>query len=215
VHLLMAAAIAIGFRHPWAWSFVLLTKVTPGIGLLWFALRREWRALAIAVGATIGVSAVSIVVAPGLWRGWLEVLVANAAQPSDLSIPPPLVIRLPVAVLVVAWGALTDRPWTVPVAAMLALPILWPHGLVVALGAVPLVRQRAAETGGQDTGLGVDVRALSRRWPVDWQLAAESAGLRRLVACAGAGLLVAAVVSAVATPIMRAVLQGASANLRP
>lgn len=29
VHLLMAAAIVLGFRHPWAWAFVLLTKITP------------------------------------------------------------------------------------------------------------------------------------------------------------------------------------------
>ena len=28
---------------PAAWSFVLLTKITPGIGLLWFVVRREWR----------------------------------------------------------------------------------------------------------------------------------------------------------------------------
>src|SRR5687767_7243630 len=42
VHLLMAAAIALGFRHPWTWSFVILTKITPGIGLLCFAVRKEW-----------------------------------------------------------------------------------------------------------------------------------------------------------------------------
>ncbi len=30
VHLLIAAAIVLGFRHPWTWAFVLLTKVTPG-----------------------------------------------------------------------------------------------------------------------------------------------------------------------------------------
>ena len=52
VHLLMAAAIALGFRYPAAWSFILLTKVTPGIGLVWFAVRREWRPLAIALGVT-------------------------------------------------------------------------------------------------------------------------------------------------------------------
>ena len=57
VHLLMAAAIALGFRHPWTWSFVILTKVTPGIGLLWFAVRREWRSLAIALGFTAAVRA--------------------------------------------------------------------------------------------------------------------------------------------------------------
>ena len=35
-----------------SWAFVLLTKVTPGIGLLWFAIRRRWRDLAIALGVT-------------------------------------------------------------------------------------------------------------------------------------------------------------------
>ena len=42
VSLLLAAAIVLGFRWPWTWSLVLLTKITPGIGLLWFAVRREW-----------------------------------------------------------------------------------------------------------------------------------------------------------------------------
>ena len=42
VHLLIAAAIALGFSYPWTWSFVLLTKVTPGLALVWFAVRREW-----------------------------------------------------------------------------------------------------------------------------------------------------------------------------
>ena len=52
IQILMALAIVWGFRHPWTWSFVLLTKVTPGIGLLWFVVRREWRNLGIALGAT-------------------------------------------------------------------------------------------------------------------------------------------------------------------
>ena len=30
IHLWIAAAIALGFRYPWTWGFVLLTKVTPG-----------------------------------------------------------------------------------------------------------------------------------------------------------------------------------------
>lgn len=41
IHLLIAAATALGFRHPWTWSFVLLTKPTAGVGLLWFAALAE------------------------------------------------------------------------------------------------------------------------------------------------------------------------------
>jgi len=43
---LLAVAIAVGFRYPAAWALVLITKVTPGIGLVWFAVRREWCPLA-------------------------------------------------------------------------------------------------------------------------------------------------------------------------
>ena len=56
ISLLLAVAIVWGFRWPWTWAFVLLTKITPGVGLLWFALRREWRQLAIALGATAAVA---------------------------------------------------------------------------------------------------------------------------------------------------------------
>ncbi len=71
ITLLIALAVVAGFRWPAAWAFVLLTKVTPGVGLLWFAVRREWRSLAMALGATLAVVAVSSLVAPGLWRDWV------------------------------------------------------------------------------------------------------------------------------------------------
>lgn len=141
VHLLMAAAIALGFRNSWTWSFVILTKVTPGVGLLWFAVRREWRSLAIALGATAAVSLAAAVVAPQLWREWVDSIISNLGEPQYYSIPPPAPIRLPLAALLVIWGARTDRPWTVGVAATLGLPIIWPHGLVVALAAIPFLRR--------------------------------------------------------------------------
>jgi Glycosyltransferase family 87 len=143
VHLLLAAAIVMGFRWPWTWAFVLLTKVTPGVGLLWFAVRREWRALAIAAGFTLLVVGASAVLAPNLWSEWLNALSVNAGQSQEYSLGPPVVIRLPLAALLVAWGARTDRPWTVGVAAMLALPLVWPHGLTVALAAVPFLHRRS------------------------------------------------------------------------
>jgi len=89
VHLLMAAAIVLGFRHAWTWAFVLLTKVTPGVGPLWFGIRREWRSLSIALGATAAVCVVSLVVAPELWGRWLATVGSNAGRTADLSVPPP------------------------------------------------------------------------------------------------------------------------------
>ena len=153
-------------------------------------------------------------VVPRLWADWVAVLAANAGQSQDLSIPPPLPFRLPLAVILVAWGARTNRPWTVAVAAMLALPLLWPHGLVVALGAVPLLRRRATATGGTDSGLGVDLRAFARPWPPTRWVDDRSTSLRRLGWCTGLTLGAAAAVGLLAEPMARPVLEAASANLR-
>ena len=141
IHLLIAAAVVLGMRYPAAWSFVLLSKVTPGVGLLWFAARREWRSLAIALGATAVVAIAMLVVAPNLWREWIDSLVSNLNEPQWFSVPPAAPIRLPIAALVVIWGARTDRPWTVAVAATLGLPIIWPHGLCVLAAAIPFLRR--------------------------------------------------------------------------
>jgi Glycosyltransferase family 87 len=158
ISLLLAVAIVLGFRWPWTWSLVLLTKITPGIGLLWFAVRREWRALAIAIGATTVIAAISFVLLPDQWRSWVDVVVRNVAAGKNgtwASVPVPLLIRLPVAIAIVVWGARTDRRWTVPVASMLALPALWYGGLSMLLAVLPFVARRT------DTDPGSHVRPSS------------------------------------------------------
>ncbi len=150
ITLLIALAVVAGFRWPAAWSFVLLTKVTPGVGLLWFAVRREWRSLAIALGATLAVIAVSSLVAPGLWRDWVGMLVDNVGRPiTSGSIPIPFVVRFPAAVVLLVWGARRDRRWVVPVACLLALPVVWYGSLALLAGVIPLV-----------------LPGLARRWPI-------------------------------------------------
>ena len=139
VSLLLALAIVKGFRHPWAWAFPLLTKITPGVGLLWFALRREWRQLAVALGATASVVAVSWLLMPRAWGDWIDVLRANTGKGGTwAAIPIPLIVRGPVGVLLIAWGARRDQRWTVPVGAMLALPALWYGSLSILLAVIPL-----------------------------------------------------------------------------
>ena len=145
VQLLMAAAIALGFRYPVAWSFLLLTKVTPGIGLIWFAARKEWRPLGIALGFTGALVTISLVLEPQLWVDWINDSVlktASGAPLNQFSLAIPLLIRLPLAALLVAWGGRTGRPWTVPVGAALALPILWPSGFAVLAALWPILQRR-------------------------------------------------------------------------
>ncbi len=143
IHVLLAAAIVVGFRHPAAWSFVLLTKVTPAVGLLWFVVRREWRALGVAAGATalvVGVSMLAGGIEP--WRAWLASLGATQSTPADNTFLGfvPLPVRLAGAAALVAWGGSTDRRWTVLVAAVLALPTIWGHGPAMLVGLLALDR---------------------------------------------------------------------------
>ena len=160
VHLLLAAAVVLGFRHPWAWSVVLLTKVTPGVGLLWFAFRREWRPLAYALGATTLLVLVSALLTPDLWRAWLALLLANAGGEMGFpALPIPLWLRLPLAVGVLAWGARTDRLWTVPLAATLALPVLWIAGLSMLVGCWPLLGHERPLARQYDAGHAATVPA--------------------------------------------------------
>jgi hypothetical protein len=141
ISLFLALAIVAGFRYPAAWAFVLLTKITPGIGLLWFVVRGEWRSLGIALGTTAAIVAVSAIIMPGAWLEWIEVLQASVGKDGTwASVPIPLALRFPVAIAVVVWGARTNRRWTVPVASMLALPALWYGSLSMLLAVIPLSR---------------------------------------------------------------------------
>jgi len=141
IHILLAAAIIAGFRWPGIWSAMLLTKVTPAVGLLWFAVRREWRALVQVAVVTAVIVGISVLLGGvKLWEEWIRLLATSAESPRTYTYlgiaPPPLVVRMPLAVILVAWGALTNRRWAVPVAAFLALPVIWPSGFAL-LAAVP------------------------------------------------------------------------------
>jgi hypothetical protein len=137
LHTFLAVAIVLSFQIPAAWAFVLLTKVTPGVGLLWFARRREWRALAGAAAATAVIALISFVADPQSWLSWFDLLARSAGGPSlNLSGLTPLWVRLPIVAALIWWGASRNAKWTVAVAAMLALPIIWPASLAMLL-AIP------------------------------------------------------------------------------
>ena len=90
INILLAVAIVLGFRHPWTWSFVLLTKPSAGVGLLWFAVRGEWRKLGIALGATVLIAGVSFAFAPQAWFDWVDLLVGNVGStPLESAHPDP------------------------------------------------------------------------------------------------------------------------------
>lgn len=142
IHVFLAALVVLGFRFPGAWAFGILTKVTPGIGLAWFAVRREWRALAWGLGVTGAVAAVSFALSAPLWREWFGLLASNASETARIQvIPLPLLVRLPIGLGLVAAGGLTNRAWLVPVGIMVGLPNVWTSSTAL-LAAVPALWHR-------------------------------------------------------------------------
>lgn len=152
INIMLAAMIVAGFRYPAVWSFALLTKVTPGIGLIWFAVRREWKSLAIALGTTAAIVLVSVAI-KGLepWQNWVHFLTTSTAMtlPED-ALPVPLPPRLIVAGLTVGWAGITNRRWLVPVGVVVAMPTLWVIALAPLVAIAGILREQ-----------GDDCRALS------------------------------------------------------
>ena len=140
--ILFAVVVIVGLRWPIAWVLPILTKVTPGVGLVWFLVRREWRSLGLVMIATLAMVGTSAAVDPAAWTAWLAMLTRMdfPALGGDLwFLPIPLWVRLPLAAALIAWGAAKDRPWVLPVGVVLSLPTVWLNSPTILVGLLPLV----------------------------------------------------------------------------
>lgn len=141
INMVLALVMVLGFRWPALWAIPLLTKPSMGVGLLWFAVRREWRKLAIAVGTAGAIATASFLFAPALWFDWISLLSGGTPAVGSWPFPYPIWARLPFAIALVVWGARTNRRWTVVGAAVLALPRLYFFSPAMLVGVLPLVRR--------------------------------------------------------------------------
>jgi hypothetical protein len=142
IQLLLALAIVLamrGGRWSSAWAFVLLTKVTPGVGLLWLLLLRRWHELAIALGVTAVIALATFIVWSDRWFGWIQLLANGSVPPVppfNLPFPP----RVGVAVLIVAIAAWRGWKWPLVVAGTLALPAFYTLSPSMFVGVLPFAR---------------------------------------------------------------------------
>jgi hypothetical protein len=157
IQLLLALAVLASFRWPATWAFVILTKLTPGIGLLWFVLRRQWRHVAIALGVTGLIAAATAVVWPDRWAGYLHLLTAYPPPTPDPWYLP-FWARLPFAVAILVVGAWRNWRWTVVAGSALALPVYWAISPAMLVGVLPYLRQAV----GRWLGPAGDRRAAQR-----------------------------------------------------
>ncbi|HJW21386.1 MAG TPA: glycosyltransferase family 87 protein [Candidatus Limnocylindrales bacterium] len=142
IDIFLAGMIVLGLRRPVAWLFGVLTKISPGIGLVWHAVRGEWRAVAASAVVLLAIVAASLwLQGPGIWLEWLDALgrLSRAPIPAD-ALQVPLLPRAVAAVALIAWGGFTGRRWTVPVAVVLAIHTLWLISFTPLIALIPLAR---------------------------------------------------------------------------
>jgi hypothetical protein len=165
-----ALVVVAGFRFPAAWALPFLTKLTPGLCVIWFAARREWRALAVAAGVTIAAVAASFAFAPHLWADWIRLLLhpdefrnPERANLAPLASHVPAIVRLglgvPAAVALTIVAARSNRPRLLPVAMFLAIPV--PNfaalGLLLAIPRIaPTGQERPSEEDDKASARVID-----------------------------------------------------------
>ena len=143
IHLMLGVAIVLGIRYSSAWAFPILTKLTPGVGLLWFAGKRDWKGVAVGLGAAAAIALASFALAPSLWFEWLARLRGDSARAGDVYVAL-IGVRLALAAAIVVYAGWRGRAWLVPLAVVLAVPILWPDSLAILLACFPLAARRPA-----------------------------------------------------------------------
>lgn len=127
----VAIAAVLGMSRPGAWCFPLLTKITPGMGIIWFAARGERRNFASALGITLIITTVSFAIAPQLWIEWVHFIFTTPRSTAII-----LPYRIAGGVLAAIIAARTNRPWLLALAMFLASPVIAINSLTI-LATIP------------------------------------------------------------------------------
>ena len=80
----------------------------------------------------VGAAAVPFVLSPSAWLDWYAFLTASSGMNDQLP------LRFVASILLVAFGALTNRPWLVPIAVWFAQPNVIINSWVILLAVVKL-----------------------------------------------------------------------------
>jgi hypothetical protein len=141
VTVFIALAVVVGMRHGSAWAFPLLTKVLPGVGIVWHLARREWSLFAEGVVLTAFIVAIGLVFNPQLWIEWGELLQAHSSGSTGT-----LLLRLVLAGGIIAFAGLTSRAWLVPVGMLMTWSFITPPVFMV-LAAIPRLKCLSPSAG--------------------------------------------------------------------
>ena len=87
IHLLIAAAIVLGFRLPWVYVYPVWAKLTPAVGIGWWFVRARMAAVPRRASARCSASErCPYLLQPTAWADWIELLRASAGS-NDALLP--------------------------------------------------------------------------------------------------------------------------------
>jgi hypothetical protein len=159
VHLILAVLIVLAIRRwPVLFAVGAAIKIAPGLGIVYLAARGRWRDAGVAAVVGLAILVVSVVLAPGAWADFVDILRARGPGDASSFVPIPYVVRAIAGLaLAVIAGRLTPRngePLLV-VAIVVALPTLWFTALSTLVALVPLMwagARAGAWAGGPRVG---------------------------------------------------------------
>lgn len=116
-------------RWPEGWALPFLTKITPGgVGMLWYAARGEIRPIVRALGLTVALVAVSVLVQPHLWGEWFSYLADHQSSHRF-----GIVVQCAIAAVLTLIAARLRRPWLLPIAFLVSEPMLGGVNMILAM----------------------------------------------------------------------------------
>ncbi len=144
VHLVLAVLAVVALRRSvLAWVPAVAIKVTPVIALVYLVAARRYRDAVLVAALGVAVLAVSIVVSPGAWRQFVEVVVSQGGTTGASLVPVPFVLRFAIAIaLAGVGGRIGGRigETLLVVGLVVGNPTLWMTAFSVLIALVPLWR---------------------------------------------------------------------------
>jgi hypothetical protein len=147
VHLLLGLLLVAGIRRaPVAFVAGAAIKFAPGVGLAWLLGRGRWRDLAVCIVVGAVALGVSYMLNPAAWQQYTEILAGRGGLGAATGLVGiPYGIRVVVALGLALLAGRIDTRWAqalVVVAALLALPTLFPAAFSILVAVIPLLWPR-------------------------------------------------------------------------
>ena len=146
VHLVMAAAVAMMIRGDGTWLVPAALTKFASLAAIPIAVRDDPRGLLKGIAIAAGIMLVSFAITPSMWLDYAGFITGVSAVDSSWYnlggfVPMPIRVGLALAAVIAALR------WTrmLAVAAMLALPVLWFHGLSMLVAVAARPRDRHAD----------------------------------------------------------------------